>query len=289
MAWKEAVVLCASAATALALGGCEPPLRPVVVGRATPTSVARLPVVRDAKDRTGGLAEVLGGRRPVVLAFFTTWCPVSKPTLNALDRIAAEYRDGVTAIAVGMDAESPEITQFVAGEGSRVTIAVDHDGSVAKEMSVPTMPMIFVLDGAGVIRYAHAGYHGEEDDLALREEVTSLTRRSRPEVPAPELPEIEEAPRVAMQEPPKAAVPPDVERLKARATEDLTDGVLMGAFNLAQLATTKAPADAEAWLILAAANTAMNDRDAARAAYEHCVANASGPRVSECVVLLATF
>ncbi len=300
---KKAAFLCLLAMFAVASGGCgraaAVPVRPAVVGQSTPPRIATLPVVREAEGHAGGLTEVLGGERVVVLAFFTTWCPVSKPALNALERVASQYRDAVTAVAVGMDAESPEIAQFVSKEGWHITFAVDRDGSIAKEMSVPTMPMIFVVDGGGIVRYMHAGYHGDEDDLALREEVGTLSREAHPETPAPELPDM--APSIAMdsvettsetadtQETATPNVALEVERLKARATKDLEEALYLGAFNLAELATRKGPTDAEAWLILGAANTALNDRFAARAAYQYCVAGAIGPRVSECKVLLSTF
>jgi len=288
---KRALLLCVISVIAVALGGCEPPLRPAVVGRSTPIRIAALPVVRAAEDRTGQLTEVLGGPRPVVIAFFTTWCPVSRPTLLALERVASQYRDGVNVVAVGMDAEFPEIAQFVSGQGPHVTIAVDRDGSIAKEMSVPTMPMIFVLDGGGVVRYAHAGYHGEEDDNALREEVAVLSRRMpTEEVPLrPEISEAEEMIAAANRLEPAADGPSDIGSLKLRASRDLEEGLYLGAFNLAAIATRRAPNDAEAWLILAAANTALNDREAARDSYQRCVTRAAGPRRYECAVLLATF
>jgi DNA-binding response OmpR family regulator len=70
--------------------------------------------------------------------------------------------------------------------------------------------------------------------------------------------------------------------LVAQASRALAGGATARAVELARQATTAAPTDANAWLTLGAAYSAMGNASAARDAYRSCVAHARTPNVSEC-------
>ena len=76
--------------------------------------------------------------------------------------------------------------------------------------------------------------------------------------------------------------PAQVGSLVAQASRALAEGATARAVELARQATTAAPTDANAWLTLGAAYSAMGNASAARDAYRSCVAHAKTPNVSEC-------
>jgi DNA-binding response OmpR family regulator len=88
----------------------------------------------------------------------------------------------------------------------------------------------------------------------------------------------------AVAEKPLEAPPPDRGSLVALAARDLASGATARAVELARRATAANPADANAWLTLAAAYAASGNAGAAREAYRSCVAQARTPNVSECRV-----
>ena len=73
--------------------------------------------------------------------------------------------------------------------------------------------------------------------------------------------------------------------LISQASRALSSGATARAVELARKATTANPADANAWLTLGAAYTAMGNASAARDAYRNCVAQARTASVSECRVM----
>jgi DNA-binding response OmpR family regulator len=83
----------------------------------------------------------------------------------------------------------------------------------------------------------------------------------------------------------ESSVPVDRGSLIALANRDLASGATARAVELARRATAVTPADANAWLTLAAAYAASGNAGAARDAYKSCVAQARTPNVSECRVL----
>jgi Flp pilus assembly protein TadD len=70
-----------------------------------------------------------------------------------------------------------------------------------------------------------------------------------------------------------------------QANRALANGSTGRAMDLARQAVTANPGDANAWLILGAASQASGNVEAAREAYQSCIAQAHGPNVNDCRAL----
>jgi thiol-disulfide isomerase/thioredoxin len=125
---------------------------------------APLPEIHHRESVDGHLVDggMLAGS-PVLVKFFADYCQPCKDTLPAAERIHEAYPD---VMFVGIDEdESSEAAKAVASRYG-LTFPVVHDGSnvLAGRFRVSSMPMTFVADGAGVIRWV--GAEGQtEDDL----------------------------------------------------------------------------------------------------------------------------
>jgi peroxiredoxin len=173
------LALAAAALTAVVSAACQPPPRPALVGRSAPE------VLLSAAD--SGVLQAARARGDIlVLAFFTTWCPVSAGMLRTITELAAQTPPlGVFALAVDEDegSSAAEGAAFVARSGLRLAVGVDTDGAIASAMAFETLPALVIVDRQGIVRHVHTGYHGEKDRLAIGEEVAALALEPPPSSP----------------------------------------------------------------------------------------------------------
>lgn len=136
------------------------------------TAHAQLPnvVLHDLRGRAVATDTLHRGDRPLVIAFFATWC---KPCLRELDAIAQVYDDwqqttGVRLVAISIDEaqHAQAVPAFVEAQGWPFEVLLDPDSAFRRAMGVQQVPHTFVVDPRGHIVHAHTGYvDGGEDDL----------------------------------------------------------------------------------------------------------------------------
>jgi cytochrome c biogenesis protein CcmG/thiol:disulfide interchange protein DsbE len=147
--------------------------RGAVVGERTAEGAVSLPGGGELR-----LEETRG--HVVVLAFFTTWCPSSGPTLRAVDELRARNAaNNLEVIAVGEGESAAEVRSFAMRLGVRARVAFDQGGALATQLGLPTVPAVVVIDRDGIIRHVQAGYHGEEDRAVITRAVTALLEAAR--------------------------------------------------------------------------------------------------------------
>ena len=206
----ERLVVCATLATALGCGGAATPTpaaRPAA-SVASPTrgarTVARTPAVavadrkRDTKAKKAGDPGLVGRPAPgfsvpaaanargaleledllgkvVLVEFWATTCEPCKESLPRLQALYARYRaSGLKIVAISEDArdQKGKIPAFVVESGARFMFGWDEDRSAASAYRAET-PSSFLVDRAGVVRFAHVGAQ-EGDEGELEREVRQL-------------------------------------------------------------------------------------------------------------------
>ncbi|HEY6039439.1 MAG TPA: redoxin domain-containing protein [Kofleriaceae bacterium] len=118
-----------------------------LVGRPAPAlSVAPL---------AGGAALELAPGRVTVLDFWATWCgpcTILSPHLDDLSRAHPELR--VVGIS---DEDKDTVAAFLVTHKMTYPVALDADNKATRAYLVQGLPSVFVIDKAGVIRYAAVG------------------------------------------------------------------------------------------------------------------------------------
>lgn len=150
--WFMAVVPVAAGALAIGLvltaGASGPPARRLAafsLPRLGPTGAAtadpvRYPLVGSAAGR------------PVVLAFFASWCVLCRTDLPVVAKVAtAERQAGNAAVFLGIDGNDPAAAgwAFAQAKGVRFPVASDQTEQVARQIGLTGLPDTVVVGPKG--------------------------------------------------------------------------------------------------------------------------------------------
>src|SRR5688572_11143588 len=115
--------------------------------------------------------------KPVVVDFWATWCEPCGKSMPKLEELSKKVGDKVAFVGVSCDEpeKKAEVPEKAKTWGVTFPIGWDEGHTIAKNWKVETtMPMTYVVDATGKVRYVHGGYKGEETDKALESELATL-------------------------------------------------------------------------------------------------------------------
>lgn len=123
-----------------------------------------LPEIRRPTLAHGDLdARRLRGR-PVVVKFFAEYCEPCKRTLGAAQRLSLEH-PGVQFVGVSEDEYQATAEKLVKHHGLTFPVVLDRGHVLQGRFRVREMPVTFVADSTGVVRWV-GGPAQTEDELA---------------------------------------------------------------------------------------------------------------------------
>ena len=165
-----ALALVAASGAALA----EPDIKPWK-GKAT------LPLARnDLEGNAVDLKHLQG--RVLVVNFWATWCEPCRDEMPSLQRLR-EKLDGKSfdVLAVNYGESREKISQFLGREKVALPVLLDPEMETAKAWGVGGLPMTFLIDAKGRVRYSVFGERdwSEGDSLALVEKLLAEAPRAR--------------------------------------------------------------------------------------------------------------
>jgi len=96
-----------------------------------------------------GLAD-FKGKKPVILAFWTTWCPNCRRNMPIMSAYYTEYKDKVGLVGINMQEDTKTVADFVAAGKTSFPIALDS-GSTAQAYGVQYTNTHVLVDKDGVI------------------------------------------------------------------------------------------------------------------------------------------
>ena len=93
--------------------------------------------------------------RPVVLFFWTTWCPYCLRELKHLNRLTEELdQEGIELVCINSGEPAAKVARMVKGYGITAPVYLDEDSKVADRYGIYGVPTFFVIDKKGLIRDA---------------------------------------------------------------------------------------------------------------------------------------
>ena len=124
-----------------------------------------------AGGKRASLSSVRG--KVVLVDFWATWCAPCKASFPKYEALAKSHGDAVAIIGISEDDEADGIADFAKETGVSFTLAWDRDKSVASTYHPGSMPTSFVVDGNGLVRFAHSGFRDGEE-ATIDKEIKSL-------------------------------------------------------------------------------------------------------------------
>jgi len=101
--------------------------------------------------------------RPVLVNFWTTWCPYCVEEMNALEKTYRRYVDqGLVILAVNVQEKAETVAPFAHDQDLTFPILLDSDASTARTYFTIAIPTSFFIDWRGVVRVIHLGPLTEE-------------------------------------------------------------------------------------------------------------------------------
>src|SRR5664279_2911231 len=159
--------------TSASTGGIPP--TPVPVTLPPPKAVANAPMIdftlTSLDGKTVHLSDYAG--RIVFLNFWATWCTPCQKELPAFQQFQAQQSaDGPAIIAVDVLESSDQVQAFLDKFSiSGLNILLDSDEKVGDSYGIFNLPVTFVIDQKGIVRYPKYGAMTVDD---LNSYVTAL-------------------------------------------------------------------------------------------------------------------
>ena len=135
-------------------------------------SYAALPEVtlQDVDGHQVAVGSLAHKGKPVVIAFFATWCKPCMRELKALDELYADWQDEtdveIYIVSIDQGQDIHKVKPLVDGNGWEFSVLLDPNGTFKRAMDVQNVPHLFVLNSKGEIVYNHTGYSaGDENEI----------------------------------------------------------------------------------------------------------------------------
>lgn len=126
---------------------------------------AKAPVVavRDLDGKPVDLGQYIG-KKPVMLEFWATWCPLCRALYPQLDRVKQAYGDQVQMIGVNVTINDPRerVRRYVQVHRPPFLTLYDDQGVSMRAFDVPTTSFVVVIDAKGTVVYTGSG---DDQDL----------------------------------------------------------------------------------------------------------------------------
>jgi len=93
--------------------------------------------------------------QPVLLFFWTTWCPFCQKELRILsDMYAGLTKDGIEVLSIDVGESPDRVEQFVRNYALAFRVLLDKDTSVSRLFDVMGVPTYVLIDTAGNIVFS---------------------------------------------------------------------------------------------------------------------------------------
>ncbi|MDD5729716.1 MAG: TlpA disulfide reductase family protein [Candidatus Omnitrophica bacterium] len=108
--------------------------------------------VVDLKDNKVSLSDFQN--KPVLLFFWTTWCPYCRQEMSVLNEKAAQLaKDGVSILPTNVGENAAKVRNFVNSRKINLRVYLDEDTVAAKSFDVLGVPTYVLINSKGIIAF----------------------------------------------------------------------------------------------------------------------------------------
>ena len=122
-------------------------------------SVPPAATVQDMQGQAVDLAATFVGKRPVIVEFWATWCPICAALLPRMEAAQRRYGAQVefVVVGVGVNETRASMQRHIERHPMPFTFYFDNAGAAVRAFQAPSTSYIVGLDGAGKVRYTGLG------------------------------------------------------------------------------------------------------------------------------------
>ena len=114
-------------------------------------------------DKSSFTLSAYKDKKPVLLFFWTTWCPFCRQELKVInDKYQQIIKDGVELAVINVQESAAKVENFVQGDNFSFRILLDSDADVAQSFGLVGIPTYFLIDKQGIIRFEGNSFPEEE-------------------------------------------------------------------------------------------------------------------------------
>jgi len=133
----------------LTIGGCSNETPAGLTGRTAPDFTLTM-----LDESTISLKDLKG--KPVLLEFWSPWCPGCLKNIPSLKKLYSLYGDKVTFLASSSERGEKTVARFVTKEQIPYPVALTTQ-KLLTDYTVSAIPLTVLIDAEGIVRYSHAG------------------------------------------------------------------------------------------------------------------------------------
>jgi thiol-disulfide isomerase/thioredoxin len=106
----------------------------------------------------------------VLIDFWATWCEPCKAAMPHLEEIYQDYKDkGLAAAVITIDVKNSTLERMIKADvehlGVSYPIPWDFESKVKNSYGIGAIPVTYLVDKEGKIRYEHSGFTSKEIDM----------------------------------------------------------------------------------------------------------------------------
>lgn len=109
------------------------------------------------------------GQKPVIVDFWTSWCPNCRRDMPKVNRWYGQYRDRVEVIGINLQEQLDVVQRFIQANNISFPIALDTTGSISSQFGIQFTNTHFLFNKAGELVHVIPGDLKESDVLSLLE------------------------------------------------------------------------------------------------------------------------
>ncbi len=91
--------------------------------------------------------------KPVLVAFWATWCEACKEELPALNEIAKQHSSKLEVVSINVQEEAEHVKEFLSSTNLKYPVILDESGELSDLFGVTAIPSVVLLAKGGEILY----------------------------------------------------------------------------------------------------------------------------------------